>query len=299
MMSEAIKTKNWIKKDNLKGMLFILPAFLLLLTFGILPLILSVIRSFQDYTTKEFVGFDNFDYIFKTPSFMKSFINVILFTILVVIIMVPITFLFAHTISKLTPKWQSVIKTIIYIPGILSGIVVSIMFTFILNYGGGLISSIFISNGKEPIAFMVQGYWPIVAIIVPTVWLGFGYNSLLMYASLINIPKEYFEAAEIDGAGFWGKLFYITIPNMKNTFIFIIITLTTGTLQMLEIPYFITGGGPLEMTLTPALYLFNSFRDINRSPNVTIAGALIIMIVIVIINAITFRLLKSKETDSY
>ena len=92
-------------------------------------------------------------------------------------------------------------------------------------------------------------------------------------------------------------MFSVTIPCMKNYFILTLVSLITSTLQMLEIPYLITGGGPLEKTLTPALYLFKSFRDAGRPQNVTIAGALMIMVLTVVTNVIAFSLIKSGKTE--
>ena len=118
-----------------------------------------------------------------------------------------------------------------------------------------------------------------------------------MYAGLMNVPRQYYEAAALDGAGPLRRMFNITIPGMRNYFILMLVNLITGTLQMMEIPYLITGGGPLEKTLTPALYLFNSFRDAGRSQNVTIAGALLIMVLTVLMNVIAFRMIRSQKSE--
>jgi ABC-type sugar transport system permease subunit len=160
----------------------------------------------------------------------------------------------------------------------------------------GLITSILISLDMDPVSFTSDGIWPYVAFR-PTLWLGLGYNTLVMYAGLINIPKDYYEAARIDGASPWQCLWSITIPNMKNYFVLIIINLVTVNLQMMEIPYIMTGGGPLNRTLTPVLYLFNSFRDPNRPQNVTIAGAILVMLLISTVNVIVFRFVRSRRSE--
>lgn len=273
------------------------PAILLLLVFSTIPLIMALYRSFHDYNTGDFVGAENYDYVLKTPSFVGSFQNILLFIGIIVTCMVVFSFLFAHVLRAIHPRLAGLVKVILYIPCLISGVVTSILFMFIINYGGGLLTSIFISLGKEPIAFQTQGIWPYVLVIVPTIWGGFGYNSLVMYAGLMNVPRQYYEAAAMDGAGPIRRLFSITIPCMKNYFILTLVNLITGTLQMLEIPYLMTGGGPLEKTLTPALYLFNSFRDAGRSQNVTIAGALLIMVLTVAINLIAFRMIRSGKTE--
>lgn len=273
------------------------PALILLVTFSTIPLVMALIRSFQDYNTKAFVAVENYDYVLKTPSFMGSFKNVLVFILIIVSAMIILSFLFAHVLRAIHPRLSGAVKVILYIPCLISGVVTAIIYMFIMNYGGGLLTSIFISLGKEPISFQTQGLWPYVCIIIPTLWGGFGYNSLVMYAGLMNVPRQYYEAAALDGAGPLRRMFSITIPGMRNYFILMLVNLITGTLQMMEIPYLITGGGPLEKTLTPALYLFNSFRDAGRSQNVTIAGALLIMVLTVLVNVIAFRMIRSQKSE--
>lgn len=161
-------------------------------------------------------------------------------------------------------KWfGGTVKTLIFLPFLLSGIVTSIAFLLMLNYGGGLFTSIRYNLGLEAVAFEKNVFLSYFWIIVPTWWGGFGYNTLVLYAGLLNIPASYYEAAEIDGANAAERMFYITIPNMKNYFILLLINLTAGGLQMFEIPMMITGGQPLNKTLTPVLYLVNNFKAIN------------------------------------
>lgn len=295
---KRIKKEKFIYRDRKTAWIFLLPAIILLFVFAYIPLVMALVRSVTDYVSGEFVGFDNFDYILKTPTFMKSFLNVVMFTGIILVLQITLSFLFPHVLIAISRKLTNVIKVIIYIPCLISGVVASIIYAFILNYGGGLITSILISLDVDPIAFMTEGYWPILCVILPSFWLAFGYNTLVMHAGLINVPSSYYEAADLDGANFFQKLFYVTIPNMRNTFILIAVNTITGTLQMLEIPMLITGGGPLNMTMTPALYLFNTFRDVGRPLNVTIAGALLVMVVIVIINVIAFRLIKTDRMET-
>ena len=151
--------------------------------------------------------------------------------------------------------------------------------------------------GLEPIAILMETKWARISILVPTLWLGFGYNSLVMYAGLINIPKDYYEAATLDGAGWWRKLLKITLPGMTNYFLLTIVGLLTGALTMFDIPFLMTGGGPLETTLTPVLYLFNNYRNVLQSSSVTIAGAILVMLIVGILNAVVFFGVQSKVSD--
>ncbi len=296
-MQNKKKSEKFKYRDAVSGWILVAPAVLLLTTFAYIPLVMALVRSTQDYNTGEWNNFENFDYIFKTPDFLKSFGNVALFTVIGVTIMMIASFFFAVLLKKLNVKTANAIKVLIYIPCLISGIIASIIFLFLINYRGGLINSLIFKLGGDPIAFTTEGYWPIVIILIPTFWLGFGYNTIVMYAGLLNIPKSYYEAADMDGAGFLAKTFKITIPSLRNILILMLVNLITGSLQMMDVPYMITQGGPLNMTLTPSLYLFNSFRDTSRPQNATIAGSLIVMAIIVTINLIAFRLIRSKKSE--
>lgn len=277
--------------------LLLLPSFVLLTIFVVVPLIMAVVRSFQDYGTGAFIGWQNYEFIFQTDLFLKSFRNVLIMTGIVAGVMLIITFLFALVLKAMNNKFGDIAKIIIYVPFFISGIAASIIFTLLTNYGGGLISSIMIGLGYDPVSFNTDTILAYVSIIVPTIWLGFGYFTLVMYAGLINIPDDYYAAASIDGANWWQKVIHITIPNMKNYFVLVIVNLVTTSMQMMEIPLIMTEGGPLNNTLTPVLYLYNAFRDPSRSVNATIAGALVVMVVIVAVNIVVFRIVHSKRSE--
>lgn len=279
------------------GVAMILPAFVILFIFNTIPLAMAVVRAFQDYNTKQFVGLQNFKLVFADPIFLKSFGNVLWMGGACLLLTMVISFFFAHLIIRLPQRIGNMIKILIYVPCLLSGVVISIIYIFLMNYGGGFFTSVLLSLGLEPIAFQKEGIWPYLCVIIPTVWSGLGYNTLVMMAGLMNIPKSLYEAASIDGANKAHQMWYITLPSLRNFIVLMVVNLVTGHLQMLEIPYLITGGGPDNKTITPALYLFSSFRDSSKTPNVTIAGALIILIMIVAINGIVFVTIRSKKSE--
>lgn len=284
-------------RSALSGYLCILPATLFLATFSFTPLFLSLKRSFYSYSTGKFVALENFKFILQTPTFVKSFENVLLLAGIVVFAQMVISFLMAHLIIKLPLRFAGAVKIGIYIPCMMSGVITSVIFNLFLRYNRGLLDAIMITLGKEPIYFAQDGIWPYMSIIVPTLWLGFGYNTLVMLAGRLNVPREYYEAAKIDGAGVFATVFKITIPNMGNFFILLLVNLIIGNLQMLEIPMFITGGGPHEKTITPCMYLFQSFNDMMRDRNITIAGSILVMVPIVLLNLVAFALIRSKGSE--
>jgi multiple sugar transport system permease protein len=293
------RVTNLDKRDMKIAYLMLLPAVVMLTIFVIVPLIMALQKSFYDwnyYIDSVFVGFYNYKVILKTVYFQKAVINVVKFVLVIVPLLLLLSFLFAHVLKGISSRMNTIIKTAIYIPGIISGIATSVIFIFILDYKGGIINQILMATGVGRIGFLNNPFWAFIAVVTPTIWLGLGGNTILMYAALVSVPQEYYEAASVDGAGAFKKMIHITLPQMKNIFVLMCISLTAGTLQMFDIPYMLTGGGPSNSTLTPMLYLYNNYRDISKGMGYTIAGAIMMMIIIAIINSVVFAVIKSEKT---
>ena len=287
------------KEEIASGFLLIAPAVILLAIFVVTPLIMAIYRSFFYFESgpKEavFAGFDNYVKVFKNENFLKALANVLIMTFFVVVLQVVGAFFFANILVRIKNKYGVFVRTIIYLPYLFSGVVVGCIFTLLTYYNGGVINGILGTVGLEPIAFTHDVFWAYVSIIVPTIWIGSGYTTLIFYSGLINIPKDYYEASMIDGAGFWKQTWYIVLPCLKNYFVLIIVTLVTANLQMFEIPMLMTNGQPLNMTMTPVLYLIHARANGNVSQSEIIASSIMIMIFIGAINAIVFGLTNRKK----
>lgn len=191
----------------------------------------------------------------------------------------------------------AVVKTAVYVPTVIAGIVASVIFLFIFNYQGGLLNWLIRQFGGKRVAFFNDPTLARLSIAVTTMWMGLGFNSLVMYAGLQNIPQNYYEAAEVDGAGAFTRLIRITIPSLRNVFILILVSLTTGTLQMFDLPYMMTGGGPVNSTLTPMVYIYNNFKSADYSMGYTVSAAILMMIVIGLLSSVVFRLIGSEKSQ--
>lgn len=296
---KAKGNKKYLYRHKWYGFGMIAPGFILLTIFVMVPFFIALYRSFTDYfaynENVQFVWFENYIRILSDESFFKSLTNVVLMTLIYTIVMVVISFLFAFVLKKVSPKISSATKIICYIPYLLSGIILSVIFLFLFS-NNGLINALRVNGGGDRIVFNQDGIWPYLIIILPMIWGGFGYNALVMLAGLLNIPKDYYEAADIDGANAWQKLWNITIPNMKNYFVLVIVNLITGGLQMFELPMMMTGGGPLEKTLTPVLFIFLQKQNPSLQECEIMAGSILIMIPIALINILVFKVIRSEKT---
>ena len=293
------KVTNFDRRDMKIAYIMLFPAVIMLTIFVIVPLFIALQKSFYDwnfYTDSVYVGLKNYKIIINTVYFQKAVVNVVRFVVIIVPLMLLVSFAFAHVLKNLSSKMSTMIKTAIYVPGIVSGIATSVIFIFVMDYKGGFINQILMQLGFGRVAFLNNPFWATIAIVLPTVWLGLGGNTILMYAALMNVPSEYYEAASVDGASALKKMIYITLPQMKNIFVLMCIGLTAGTLQMFDIPYMLTGGGPSNSTLTPMLYLYNNYRDTSKGMGYTIAGAVLMLLIITAINSVVFTIIKSEKT---
>lgn len=284
-------------QEAIVGYAMIIPAFVLLLIFVFIPLIIAIYRSFFETTinSSTFIGFKYYIKTITNKNFILSIGNVLVFSVIITTLQIVLSFLFANVLIEIGGSFGGFARAIIYLPYLLSGVVVAVIFTLLTTYNGGVLNSILESIGLNPIAWNNDSFWSPISIILPTLWIGFGYTTLVMYAGLINIPKDYYEAAEIDGANFWKKLFSLSIPCMKNYFVLLIVTNIVGNLQMYEIPMIMTNGQPLNKTMTPVLYIMHSRSNGNISDSEITAMAILVMIIILIINSAIFYLFKDKK----
>ncbi len=286
--------------DHTTAYLMILPAFAFLLVFVLVPLFMALQKSFSDwnfYTASVFVGMRNFSLVLRNELFVTSLVNGFKFVGLIVPSQLLLSFLFAHVLKGTTGTLSSVVKTGIYVPTVISGIIASVIFLFLLNYRAGLLNVGLGLLGIGRVAFLTVPFLAVLSIAIAALWLGFGYASLVMYAGLMGIPQEYYEAAEVDGAGPLARLLLITVPSIRNVFILLCITLVTGTLQIFDLPFLITAGGPVNKTLSPIMFLYNNFRSLDKTMGYTVAGALLMMIVITIVNSIVFTVIRSQRAQ--
>lgn len=299
--SRAAGLSSLRRRDHATAYLMILPSLVALGIFVFTPLVMALEKSLTDwqlYQGATFIGLENFRIVLGNSLFRKSLENMVRFVLMIVPAQFVFSFLFAHVLRGMHQRAGALIKTAIYVPTVISGVVASVIFLFIFHYQGGILNWLLRQLGQKRVAFLAEPSLAQMSIAVTSIWMGFGYNSLIMYAGLQNIPQSYYEAAEVDGATRFKQLVYITLPSMKNTFILILINLMTGTLQMFDLPYMMFGGaGPVNSTLTPMVYVYNNFKSAEYSLGYTIASALLLMIVIGTLNSLVFTVIGSQKSQ--
>lgn len=284
-------------RDGKIAYLFLLPVLVMLGIFVLWPAVYAGYLSFHDwsfYKDPEFVGIKNFRDVLTDRLFWNSVRRGFLFVFMTVPVMLVLAFLFASLVVSVSKRFASTLKVSIYIPTIISGVITSIIFVLIYNYSGGLLNWFLGRFGVDPVAWLADPKWALAAIAVPAIWLGMGLTSLIMVAGMVDIPQEYYEAAAMEGANWRQKTWHITIPQMKNISLYLLITGFVAAIQQFELPLIMTSGGPLDSTMLPNLFIFNHFRnDINVG--YSIAAALVMFAVLGTVSALVFKFVNSER----
>lgn len=297
VLQQDKKRPNRAHRDTKLAYLMLLPVVVMLGIFVIWPAVYAAYLSFHNwsfYREPEFVAWRNYYNVLIDPLFRAAVWRGFKFVLMTVPIQLVLAFLFASLVVSVGRRFATVLKVSIYIPTIISAVITSITFGLIYEYSGGLLNWALSQIGMEPIAWLGDPAWGLRAVAVPAVWLGMGLTSLIMVAAMVDIPEEYYEAASMEGANWWQKTLYITIPQMKNVFLFLLITGFVAAIQQYELPLVMTGGGPLDSTTLPNLFIFNHFRG-DPTVGYSIAAALILFVVLGTISALIFKVLNSEK----
>jgi multiple sugar transport system permease protein len=284
-------------QDNKVAFLMLAPALVLLGTFVIWPLIYAWIVSFFQwsfYQASVFVGLNNFRMVLEDPAFWASIGRGLRFSAIVVPSIVVIAFLFANLVKTMGSKMATVLKVSIYIPTVISGVIASIIFVLIYEYRQGVLNWLIGLFGVSGKPWLGSAETALYALTLPAVWIGLGLASLIMLAGLLDIPETYYEAAELEGANWLQKTFFITIPLMKNISLYVLITTFVASIQQYELPLVMTGGGPIQSTQLPNLLIFQRFTG-DLYPGYAIAAALLLFLVLGGLSAVIFRLINSEK----
>jgi ABC-type sugar transport system permease subunit len=274
------------------GLLAVAPAFLIVVGFMAFPVAFAVFISFTKTNGIRFEWnwFANYTTLLTDPVVHQVFLNNLKF-----LISVPLVIFVALIVSVLLFErvrgWRF-FRVIFFLPNVLSVAVIGIMFRNAFGYYGGVNQALGLL-GIEPIQFFTDGTLAIFIIILALVWAGFGYQSLLLLAGLTSINPAVFEAAAIDGAGWWKRLWFITLPNIRRVlgFVFIINVLYTFT-SLFGFVFVMTAGGPgFETTTIDYLVYLRAFSSSNLGSGAALAVVLFTFIgVLTVIQNRIFRL---------
>ncbi|TWM34253.1 Lactose transport system permease protein LacF [Bacillus paralicheniformis] len=253
-------------RDNVLAYTFLGPALLILSVFLVIPSIMAVYYAFTDYylltpDMRKFVGFDNFIKLFKDPIFLKSLSNTLKFVVLVIPLQIGAALGLALLLNK-KRKANTFFKVAYFSPVVMSLVVISVLWLYLLNPNEGMINNVLTHVGLPSQPFLTSPDQAIFTIVFVSVWQGAGFQMLIFLAGLQNIPGDVYEAAQLDGMNKWQRFIYITLPLLKPTSVFIFITTLISAFKLLVQPMVMTQGGPVNSTMTVVYYIYQTgFTD--------------------------------------
>jgi ABC-type sugar transport system permease subunit len=283
-----------MRQSRLIGTLAVLPGFFIVIGFMAFPIAFAFFISFTKTNGLKFDwrGLDNYIAIFSDPIVHQVFLNNFKFLISVPLV-ITAGLLSAILLFERTRGWKF-FRLIFFLPNVLSVAVIGLMFKNFFGYDGAVnqFRGVF---GEEPIQFFIDADYSIAIIVLALVWAGFGFQSLLLLAGLTSINPAVFEAAAIDGAGWWRRLWSITLPNIRKVlgFVFIINILYTFT-GLFGFVFVITAGGPgYETTTIDYLVYLRAFSSNNLGSGSALAVVLFLFIgVLTLLQNRVFKLNK-------
>jgi multiple sugar transport system permease protein len=249
----------WLQSEHLAGWAFAGPAVLLIVVFGVVPIIWSALLSFQRtnlLAPPEWIGLQNYQALTKDPLFKTSVAHSVIYTVL----FVPLSVaggLFAAIALNRRVRGMKFYRTAVFVPVVASTIATAIMFLWLFDPVFGLANWILGKVGLGPFGFFDSANGALYSIVGMTIWGWIGFNVIIYLAALQGIPNELIEAAEIDGASRLGLFRNITLPLLGPATLFLIVWSTINALQLFDEVYFLTRGGPGTATYVVVFYLFD------------------------------------------
>ena len=280
------------KREALEGYLFISPWLIGFLVFTLGPLVASIFISLSKwdiFSAPQFVGFENYIAMFRDPLFKKSLWNTFYYSIFSIPLGMAGGLALALLLNQKV-KGLPIFRTIFYLPSVTSGVAVALLWKWIFNPEFGIANAILNFFGFPGLQWLNSPTWAMPALIIMSLW-GVGGGMLIYLAGLQGIPRQLYEAAELDGAGSWAYFINITLPMLTPTLFFQLITGIIGSFQIFTQAFVMTNGGPVNATLFYVLYLYrNAFQWWKMGYASALAWFL--FVVILILTLIQFRLSK-------
>ena len=279
--------------DDLWGYAFILIAMIAFGVFTLYPVISAVETSFLKYKPfgSEFIGLKNYQDTFSSSLFYKTVLNTLEYTVVVVPLSLLMAFAISIMILPFSKKTQSVFKSMYYLPGIASGVALSVVWLWIYDSSPtGLMNQVFTFLHLPTQNWLSSSKTSMISLMFMALMSGQGSNIIIYIAALLGIDNSYFEAAELDGATFMQKVRYIVFPLVKPTTLFLLVTGVIGSFQVFMNAFMMTGGGPDNSTTMIGLLIYKNAFEYSKF-GLACAQAILLAIVIAIISLVQFKMM--------
>lgn len=266
--------------------LLVSPYVLFFLIFVLFPVLFSFYLTFNKWNVispMEYSGLYNYEKMFHDRMFYKSLVNTLYF----LFIHIPLQLIFSLGIAVLLNtkiKFSGFFRASFFLPVIVSGVVVTIMWQQLYGFNSGLINRLLTDVGLDKIGWLTTENMAMPSIAIMATWKNVGLYIVLFLVGLQTIPKYYYEVADLEGASDWQKFRFITLPAINPTIFMVVIFSTIGGFSLFIEPYVMTGGGPLNSSLSSVLYIYKqAFEFYHMGYAATLGFTFAVFILLVVI----------------
>ena len=283
------------KKIQIAGFYFVLPTLIIYGIFLIYPMITAFHYSFYKWnllSEKKYVGLSNFAKMINDKRFWNSYITTFHFTLISIVLIIILSFILALILEK-SFKFKNVFQSAIFIPVILTMVSIAVVWQFMFQ-STGILSNLFIDLFGTKVKWLTSTKIAPYSMILVNVWKMTGYYMIIFIAGLLNVPNTFYEAARVDGANYFERLIYITLPQMKNTFILVFVSGVIFSFAAFPQQYVMTEGGPGRSTEVLALLIYKQafeFTKFGYSSSISVA----FFASLLLFSIIQLRLFKSES----
>ncbi|MDE2858730.1 MAG: sugar ABC transporter permease [Chloroflexota bacterium] len=298
MGQTALLNLSWEQRRKLTGLLFVTPTVAFVTVFFIIPLIMTIYMSFHDWPLfgeRAFIGLANYEELGKDRQYLKSLDFTFRYTALVT----PPIFILGFILASLVRhniRYIGIFRTIFFLPVVIGLGVSSLLWVWMLDDRIGVFNKILLDFHLVPKAqlFLGRPNTAMNVIILSVVWKTVGFTMILLLAGLQAIPDELYESAEVDGAGYFRKLFYITLPLMRRFIALALILSVIGSILSFDQFYIMTRGGPRNSTISIVFWIFNnSFTYFKMGYGA--AMSIVLLGILVALTGAQLYVLREKE----
>jgi len=298
------RTRNpltWVQGGGLSSLVFALPLLVTFAVFSWGPIVRAVVMSFQktNLIVSEWVGWDNFQLVFSDPDLPIAIRNTLYFALLALVFGYPVPLVAAVLMSELR-RGKGVFSALAYLPVVVPPVVAVLLWKFFYDpTETGVFNTILGWVGLGPYDWLNSSTMAMPSLVLEATWAAAGGTVIIYLAALTSVPPELYDAAEVDGASVWRKVWHVTMPQLRGILLITLILQIIGTAQVFLEPYLFTGGGPEKSTLTILLliYQYAFANSLGGNYGMATALSLLLAIFLAVMSLVYFRLTRSWSTS--
>ena len=272
-------------KENKLGWFFVLPYGLHFAVFLAFPIVFSFILLFHRWdvvSPMEFVGLRNIITLFHDRLFFRALLNTCVFLLIHIPLQITVALFLAELLNRKLPL-RGFFRAVYFMPVVVSGVVVTMLWTQIFSQNNGLLNQLLGALGLPKVPWLTSPSLAMPSIAIMATWKNVGLYIVLFLVGLQSVPRYLYEAADLEGASDWQKFRHITLPMINPTLLMVVILSTIGGFSLFIEPFIMTGGGPMNSTLSAVLYIYKQAFDFYRMGYAATLGfffALLVMVVV-------------------